>query len=119
MRDGKTESAEGKTRRAQQLDDVADAGGKARQLGDPVAVLLHRRAAARRVGDDEIEVVGKRDGERASAGVGGVRSAGVKLQGAAAPLGPRYHDLEARQREETGRVAVHARVEVALNASAE
>src|SRR5262249_17847352 len=86
IRHRQVERPERKVGSEQQLEDVAHARGEARQRGDPVTVLLHHRAAAGRVGDDEIEVVGKCCGENARAGLEGLRSARVELQGAAASL---------------------------------
>src|SRR6266508_3260690 len=117
VRDRQIEGPERQVGAGQHLRDIANARGEARELGNPMAVLLHRRAAARGVGDDEIEVVGKRGGERPRSGRMGARSPGVKLEGTAAALRFGDHDFEAGQREEAGRVPVHTRVEVALDAA--
>ena len=52
----------------QDLDDVPDAPGEGGELGKPMSVLLHRRAAARGVGDDEIEIAGERGSKSAGPG---------------------------------------------------
>src|SRR6185436_18229065 len=97
IRHRQIERPQRKIRRDQDLDDVAHARREARQLGNPDTVLLHRRTAAGRVGDDEVEVVGKRRGEGARPGLGGLRPTRVELEGAAASLRARDHDLEAGQ----------------------
>src|SRR6266851_18325 len=117
VRDRQIEGPERQVGAGQHFRDIANARGEARELGNPMAVLLHRRAAARGVGDDEIEVVGKRAGERARAGRMGIHSPGVKLEGTAAALRLGDHDFEAGQPEEASRVPVHTRVEVALDAA--
>src|SRR6266446_200231 len=117
VRDRQIEGPERQVGAGQHFRDIANARGEARELGNPMAVLLHHRAAARGVGDDEIEVVGKRAGERARSGRMGIHSPGVKLEGTAAALRRGDHDFEAGQPEEASRVPVHTRVEVALNAA--
>ena len=62
-----------------------------------MAVFLHRRAAARGVGDDEVEVFGKRGGQCPRARGVGLHPPGVELERAAAPLRLGDHDLVAGQ----------------------
>src|SRR2546425_10799979 len=96
---------------------VPRARGESPRLLPPVAVLLHRRAASRRVGNDPVEVVTERRHEPPRAGAEVIGLPRVELEGAAAPLGARDDDLPTREREQARRVAVDARVEAALHAA--
>jgi hypothetical protein len=95
VRHREIEGAQAQVGPRQELGDVANPRREGREFREPVGVFLHRRAAARRVGDDEVEIGGKGRRECTGASGVGVGSPGVEIEGAATPLDAWHHDVEA------------------------
>src|SRR3989441_8381907 len=113
---GQLEPAERQLGVREHLRHVARPHGESPRLPHPVTVLLHRRAAPRCVGHDPVDVVGERRHEPSRARTEGVGPSRVELEGAAAPLAARDHDLPPRERQQARRVAVDVGEQVALHA---
>src|SRR5438093_190572 len=117
IRHGQLEATEWQWGVREQLRHVARPQGKPPRLPHPVAVLLHRRAAPRRVGHDPVDV-GERRHEPSRARAEVVDPARVELERAAAALGARDHDVPTCERQQARRVPVDVGEQVAPQLSA-
>ena len=92
----------------QHLGDVADAAGqpRGRRVGQPVAVVAHRRAAPGRVGDDAVDVRRQRRRQRPRRAPGTPRRGRRAARARRSSPARADHDVPAGQRQQPHRVAV-------------
>jgi hypothetical protein len=88
-------------------------------VGQVVAVLAHGGAAPGRVGDDEVEIVGECPRQRAGTVAERVEATAVEVEGAAALLRARHHDVPPGEGQEPRGVLIDGRKQVTLDAARE
>src|SRR5262245_55990502 len=121
IRDGEAQLSQREIGVHEDIGNVSRLVSEARRrlAGEPMPVLLDRRAAARSIGHDQVEIGREASHQLGSETAELVEPARVQVERSAAPLTARHHHVPPRGGEEPSRPRVHVGEEEALHAAGE